>query len=501
MSLICCISGVVPEEPVCSKTGYIFEKRLIEQHIIDQAKCPMTQTELTVDDLVPLKFGDIPKPRPSGAASVPGLLKMLCNEWDAVATETFQLRQHLETVRTQLAHTLYQHDAACRVIARLMRDRDASRAQVTQLQQQLSTLQSRGSGVLEDLGISQQVVEIITQKSDILMGRRKNRKAASMVPPEPVTSMEVVKSFSLHSTTEPGITCLSLDNRSDAPNPSFVATGGKDGLISVFDVDKEVTIGKLTGHLKPISRVILCRNSSAVVSASDDKTIRVFNCGNFERFSYQSSHTIRKHESEVRDISLHPTEDFLASCCGASSWCFHDIASGRTLQTFETDAPYNAIAVHPDGRITGGASSSGMIDVWDFRKPTKALTGSLKAHTGGATALSFSENGFYLATTGHDGILKLWDLRKSLCFDEIDMKDHKHAEGLIHFDHSGLYFGAITGNNNVVVRTFEDKIRTKEAFTISGHSEPITDFAFGAGMDFVVSCSLDRKLQIWRTSV
>ena len=57
-------------------------------------------------------------------------------------------------------------------------------------------------------------------------------------------------------------------------------------------------------------------------------------------------------------------------------------------------------------------------------------------HTKGpVTALSFSENGYYLATSAADGV-KLWDLRKLLNFKDLTATSEPN---FVTFDHSGLY--------------------------------------------------------------
>ena len=69
----------------------------------------------------------IVKPKPVPATSIPGLLVSLQNEWDSMMLESFTLKKHLQAVRQELSQALYQHEAACRVIARLIKERDAAR--------------------------------------------------------------------------------------------------------------------------------------------------------------------------------------------------------------------------------------------------------------------------------------------------------------------------------------------------------------------------------------
>jgi pre-mRNA-processing factor 19 len=52
------------------------------------------------------------------------------NEWDAIMLETYELKKQNQELQQELSHALYQHDAACRVIARLMVERDEAKKYV-----------------------------------------------------------------------------------------------------------------------------------------------------------------------------------------------------------------------------------------------------------------------------------------------------------------------------------------------------------------------------------
>lgn len=274
-------------------SGQVFEKRLIEKFLQDNGVDPTNQQPLSVEDLIELKVSPLVKPKPPSATSIPAILKSLQDEWDAIMLHSFTLRQQLQTARQELSHALYQHDAACRVIARLTKEVTAARealatlkpqagipAAAVQAAQEAAAVQpvAMPGTTQEATGMTADIVDKLQEKAKVLTGDR--RKKSKTVPEELVDADTIKKQFKtlashpgLHSASVPGILALDIN----ANNTSRILTGGADKTATVFNKDDEQVVTILKGHTKKVSRVVYHPTEDTAITASHDATIRIWN--------------------------------------------------------------------------------------------------------------------------------------------------------------------------------------------------------------------------------
>jgi len=496
-TIVCSISGHAPEEPVFSpKTGHVYEKRLIIKHIQSAGKCPVTKEEITQDDIVDMKVNKAVRPRPASAASIPGMLSLLQSEWDAMMSETYELKSHLDTTRKQLSHALYQHDAACRVIARLLRDRDASRAQVTQLQEQLANMRPIAPGdsqVAEqgEIGLTPDMIQRMQDIAKSLSRTRKKKEHPGLAPVADVKKFECVGEFKAHQSTAPGILCLDIHKEDD----SRIVTGGVDSQVIIFDAREEKLAQKLNGHTKKVTAVVFHPTKEVVVSASQDSTARVWTCTDAANWKapYSCAHVIRKHGAEISDLCVHPLGDMILTGSRDKSWALHDLSSGRCVRHVkEQQSGYGCMKFHPDGLILAGGTEDKVVQVWDIKDQVTVAT--LSGHEAEVEALSFSENGYYLSTASRDGTVKLWDLRKPLCIQTLQVSDG--PVNAVRFDQTGQYLAV--GGSTVQVYNFETKSSVGMTTELKEHVGSVMGVALGTHAKSLASVSMDRTLRLYK---
>lgn len=139
---LCSISGTIPNNPVIStKNGLIFDKALIEKYIEEYGKCPITDLELNKEDLIQIKCNNLTKPLGTSSTSLPGLFKDLQSSFEDTLIESHNLKEELQSLKNELTYVLYQYDASCRVISRLIKERDDAREQLERYKEEFDVLE------------------------------------------------------------------------------------------------------------------------------------------------------------------------------------------------------------------------------------------------------------------------------------------------------------------------------------------------------------------------
>jgi len=493
--MFCAISGNAPEHPVIStKSGHLFEQSVVEKYIESTGKCPVTGEPLAADDLLPLKITSTVKPRPVAASSIPGMLTLFQNEWDALMLETFTLKQHLETARQELGQALYQHDAACRVIARLIKERDEARQALAEARPSAAlaappapqaaaaapapaAMEVEGGAAAAGPALTPEVVAAMEAAAKTLSkGRKKRQPPADQLGAEGIAALGVLGSHALHK--KKGDVCVDVH----ASEP-LAATGGADGAVALYDCAGAAPKATIKAHKKPVLGVKLHPSKPLVLSCSADKTAKCSTTAG------DVLHTVSVHTGAVNGVTLHATGDYYVTASSDKSWAMHDIERGETLLvTANGTAGYSCAGFHPDGMILGTGCDA-LMRIWDAKSQVNIVT--LEGHTAAITCLAFSENGYYLATGAADGLVKLWDLRKTKTFHDITPAAGG-AVGSLSFDLSGGFLAV--GANEVGV--YDTKTWSTVA-SFADNSAAVTGVGFGRAAATIVAAASDGVVKLY----
>lgn len=212
-----------------------------------------------------------------------------------------------------------------------------------------------------------------------------------------------------------GMRCMAY-----SPDGVVICTGGEDGKLKLWNATSGfcyVTMEK--SHTAPVTAVCFA-NSSVVLSASLDGTVRA-----------------------------------------------HDLHRYRTFRTLTTPIPgqFLSLSVDPSGElVTAGSAEPFEVYVWNLQ--TGKLLDILTGHTGPVCQLTFQANGGVLVSASWDGTVKLWELYKG----NVPSESLQHSTDVVCVasrpDGKEICSGTIGGR-----LTFWDVEKAKLKFEIDGRRD------------------------------
>ena len=194
-------------------------------------------------------------------------------------------------------------------------------------------------------------------------------------------------------------------------NPHFIAYGGRyNNKIRMRYSDDGDWRGEVSGHTGEVNSLAFKPNSYRLASASDDKTIRIWDVS--DNTNLRHVRTLRGHTNRVESVAWSPDGRTLASTSQDGTVRLWNPDNGINFAVLRGHTEeVDCVAWSPDGRILASGSRDHTIRIWntDTYGTQHVLRGHSRGiHGRGVSALAFHPNGQTLGSLGGGGIF-LWN--------------------------------------------------------------------------------------------
>ncbi|KAG8034303.1 hypothetical protein G9C98_007379 [Cotesia typhae] len=159
-----------------------------------------------------------------------------------------------------------------------------------------------------------------------------------------------------------------------------------------------------------ISDVAWSSDSRLLVSASDDKTLKIW-----ELSSAKCLKTLKGHSNYVFCCNFNPQSNLIVSGSFDESVRIWDVRTGKCLKTLPAHSdPVSAVHFNRDGSLIVSSSYDGLCRIWDTASG-QCLKTLIDDDNPPVSFVKFSPNGKYILAATLDNTLKLWDYSKGKC--------------------------------------------------------------------------------------
>lgn len=228
----------------------------------------------------------------------------------------------------------------------------------------------------------------------------------------------------------------------------------------------------LSGHARGINDVAWSPSRQYVATASDDKTLRLWDVSSPHTTSGVATNgtgagealvEFKGHLDFVFSASFSPTSDLLASGSFDSTIKLWDVRCGSCVSTLPAHSdPVTSVAFNFDGTCIASASHDGLARVWDVAtgECLKTIVGEESSEGVAVGCVKFSPNGKYLLSSSLDGKVRLWDLVGGKWFDQSPQRRGKCLKTYCSHSNSRFCtfstFSTVNPARNLVISGSED---------------------------------------------
>jgi WD40 repeat protein len=271
-----------------------------------------------------------------------------------------------------------------------------------------------------------------------------------------------------------------------SPDGTRVVSASRDKSIRVWDARTGVQMQVLMGHTDRVNSAAYSPDGTRIVSASRDKTGRVWDARTGAQLFELSGHA-----EAVTSAAYSPDGTRIVTSSADKTARIWDAHTGALLAVLNGHSDAVSSAVYSsDGTRIVTASADKTARLWDARTgaPLKVLSGHDKA----VTRASYSPDDGRIATSSNDGTIRIWDARSGAQLSVL-----ASPGGLI-------YCASFSPDGSRVVASGSDRlariwdVRTgTELAVLSGHAGVVDSAVYSPDGTRIITASHDATVRIW----
>ncbi len=277
-----------------------------------------------------------------------------------------------------------------------------------------------------------------------------------------------------------------VEDAAFSPDGKHIVSASADKTLRLWDVGTGKETAVFKGHADRVSSAAYSPDGKHIVSASWDKTLRLWDVETGKEIA-----VFKGHEDGVHSVAFSPNRKRIVSASWDKTLRLWDVETGKEIAVFKGhEDGVHSVAFSPNGKRIVSASKDKTLRLWDVG--TGKETAVFKGHEDGVYSAMFSPDGKRIVSASADKTLRLWDVGTGK--ETAVFKGHEDPVISATFSPDGKHI--ISASWDKTIRLW-DVETGKESTVFKGHEDLVWSAAFSPDGKRIVSTSYDKTIRLW----
>ncbi|KAG1821952.1 WD40-repeat-containing domain protein [Suillus subaureus] len=244
-------------------------------------------------------------------------------------------------------------------------------------------------------------------------------------------------------------------------------------------------------HAKAVSAVAFFKDGRRVVTASKDKTLRIWNVEKIELVGGP----FEGHSDYVDSVAVSPDDRQIASGGGDGVIIIWDVDSKQKVLVVRHEDRVKSLCFSPDGKRLASGSLDGTVIIWDAKTGTVLSTlVQGPGHPSSVFCVAFSPDGLKLAS-GTRRYIRVWSTDNADLLFDIDAHDDWVQNVVWSPDGQQL----VSASHDTTIKFWDSSNGTQIGQPCTSHNSSIASLAISSDGFFIAIASHNNTVQMWST--